>query len=117
MSPKNLVHDFFVTLAPSDSARLSVARQHQHRLEEFPAWDPPVDPHFLMQMGENLFHLAFPTEDAVRKFVNEFVIAVTDDTVLRLWLYAEDPQVTMLPWEYLCLTQGGEQVPQTRCGH
>ncbi len=99
----HIIRDFFITLNLSDADRLSIARLHNQRLEQFPAWSQQSDSPFLMRMGENLFHLGFPTDDDVSRFVDEFADAVAADAVLRVWLYADDPQVAMLPWEYLCL--------------
>ncbi len=102
------VHDFFVTLVPSDSARLSQARQGQQWLEKFAdpnEWPQPHDAKFLMRMGENLFRLAFPTITAIGDFVTEFASAVAAEATLRLWLYADDREVAKLPWEYLCLPE------------
>jgi hypothetical protein len=56
-------HYCFVTLVPADAARLADARRHQRHLEKFPTWAQPSDADFLQQMGENLFHLAFPTRE------------------------------------------------------
>lgn len=101
----NPVHDYFVTLAPSDTGRLAAACRDREKLEDFPTWSPPTDARFLMRMGENLFHLAFPSKKEVQELVSAFATAVRRDAILRLWLYAGDPQVAMLPWEYLCLTE------------
>jgi hypothetical protein len=100
--------DFFVALAPTDSARLDQARKDQEWLEKFAdpnEWAQPHDAKFLMRMGENLFRLAFPTGNDVGDFVTAFASAVADDSRLRLWLYTDDRQIARLPWEYLCLPE------------
>src|SRR2546423_8678810 len=102
--PKS-VHDLCITIPPPDAARLAQARQDHAHLEGFAAWSRRSDSQFLMRLGENLFHLAFPTPDAVGDFAAELVSAVQADAVLRLWIHADDPRLALLPWEYLCLTQ------------
>jgi hypothetical protein len=97
-----VIHDFSVTLTPSDATRLTQARSDQKQLEQFTGTGGH-DSVFLMNAGENLFHLTFPTANAVNDFVAEFASAVAANAMLRVWLYAADPQVAMLPWEYLCL--------------
>lgn len=100
-SRKDATHDLIVTPKPADAERFSKAHDHLRRLEQFPTWNPPADAKFLAEMGENLFRLAFPTQEAVREFAQALVNAVREEATLRVWFYAADPQVAMLPWEYL----------------
>jgi hypothetical protein len=99
------VQDLAVTLKDLDVTRLATAQEHQRRLEGFLGWEQPSDSVFLKEMGENLFHLAFPTPYQVDRFASQFAAAVAARGVLRLWLHAADPHAAMLPWEYLCLTE------------
>ena len=102
---RTLVLDHFITLLPLDPARLSTAHIHQGALQEYPDWTQPTNTTFLAQLGENLCRIAFPTDDAIQRFAEALATAVAADATLRLWLNADDPQLAMLPWEYLCLTE------------
>src|SRR5262249_19648258 len=99
------VQDFFVTVSAQDDELLSLVLQQQRELEAFSGrWAPPTS-RFRMRRGQTLFRLAFPTDDAVGDFITAFASAVKANTMLRLWLRADDPSLAMLPWEYLCLTE------------
>ena len=78
------VDDFFVTVTQPSAARLSTAQAHQRKLEDYPSWSPRSDSTFLMEMGENLFHLAFPTPNAVADFATQFAAAVAANAMFRL---------------------------------
>ena len=53
-----------------------------------------------------MFRLAFPHPDAVVNLAVELASAVSAGATLRLWLHAPTPELALLPWEYLCLTEG-----------
>src|SRR5262249_57816780 len=66
--------------------------------------EPPTS-RFMMRFGEDLFRLAFPTDDALGDFITAFTSAVKANALLHLWVQADHPSLAMLPWEYLCLTE------------
>jgi WD40 repeat protein len=104
--PDEPAQDFFVTVAAADPGRLAQAHADRRELERYPEWERRSDHAFLMELGENLFHLAFPTPGAVVNLAAAFGAAVAANATLRLWLHAPGPGVALLPWEYLCLTEG-----------
>jgi hypothetical protein len=97
--------DYHVTVAAADAGRLAQARAHRRTLERYPEWQQHSDPPFLRRLGENLFRLAFPTADAVADLAAALGAAVAAKATLRLWLHAPRPDLALLPWEYLCLTE------------
>ncbi len=54
----------------------------------------------LTGLGERLFPLAFPNPAE-----REALFAALRGGPLRLWIRSEDPDLTRLPWEYLCVPQ------------
>jgi hypothetical protein len=95
----------FVTVSKPDDELLALALQRQQELEAYTSWSEQSRSGFLMHLGENLFRLAFPTEATLGNFIATFAgVVKAKDALLRLWVQANDPSLTMLPWEYLCLT-------------
>jgi hypothetical protein len=60
----------------------------------------------LMDLGEALFKMAFPTPAAVEDLARRLAVAdqARGTRRLRLWLHTTEPDLALLPWEYLCLT-------------
>jgi hypothetical protein len=112
------IADLVVIPRQPDPTQLALAREHLRRLGDFPRWPQAADPGFLVEMGEHLFGLAFPTPADVRRFVQALAPAAAagDDRegVLRIWLRADDPESAMLPWEYLCLPEKVVQMCRRR---
>jgi hypothetical protein len=105
MAQTHPVQDFFLTVGPPDDGLLAIALQQQQDLEAYPSWPERSKSKFLMALGENLFRLAFPTNDLLADFITTFASAVKANATLRLWLRADTPALATLPWEYLCLTE------------
>src|SRR4051812_13291607 len=99
------VQDFLIRVRIPDEELLALSPQRQQELEAYPGWSERSRSQFLMQLGEDLCRLAFPTDDALGDFITALASAVKSNAALRLWIQAEDPALAMLPWEYLCLTE------------
>jgi hypothetical protein len=95
--------DVLVPIATADPQLLADAQKHHKDLET--TYHLP-NRRLLMDLGETLFQLAFPTKEAVEDLAQRLAVAAQAPGTrpLRLWLHATDPELALLPWEYLCLT-------------
>lgn len=106
----NAERDLLVTVTDVDPELLATA-QSLHA--ELTADCSAPNRKLLRKLGEALFDLAFPGHDALDNLARRLAAAAQAPGTkpLRIWLYAADPELAMLPWEYLCLTHAAV----TRC--